>query len=527
MVCGFTKKRYLCAQLDISRKYTNTFTMRFIKQFCVLVAILATYSCDTVAQLPQNPKREFRGAWIQAVNGQWQGLGRDKMQAELTRELDALKADGINVILFQCRVEGDALYASPLEPWSRYLTGQQGTPPSPYWDPLEWMVKECHKRSMELHAWINPYRAKTKGTTALANTHYVIRHPERCFRYGDLMLFDPGLPENRRYICQVAQDIVNRYDIDGFHIDDYFYPYPEAGATIGDQATYAAYGNGLSLGDWRRQNVNLFIRELHEAIHAVKPWVKFGVSPFGIYRNQSSWAGGSRTNGLQNYDDLYADILLWVREGWVDYNVPQIYWEIGNSAADYDELIHWWSQNCTERPLIIGQDVDRTISKPDLNNPSQHQMQAKMALQRGLPGISGSCQWYARAVADDKGGYGSMLRTYYHSSPALLPEMPWIDKKAPNKVRKLTPVWTNDGYMLFWTAPKAKKEMDQARLYAVYVFPKGMKVDLENTEQIVCITPETHVLLPYSDGETKWTYVVTALDRLQNESKGVKKTVKL
>ena len=479
------------------------------------------------AQQPVAPKREFRGAWIQAVNGQWQGIGRDAMQAELTRELNALQADGINAILFQVRVEGDALYASQLEPWSRYLTGQQGTPPSPYWDPLQWMVEQCHARGMEIHAWINPYRAKTKGTTALASTHYAIQHPERCFQYQDLMIFDPGLPENRHFICQVAQDIVSRYDVDGFHIDDYFYPYPVAGVPIPDDASYLAYGQGRNRGNWRRENVNTFIRELRDAIRAVKPWVKFGVSPFGIYRNQRSWAGGSATNGTQNYDDLYADVLLWVNEGWIDYNIPQIYWEIGNKAADYDTLIRWWSENAYARPLYIGQDVERTVKATDLRNPSQNQMAAKYALQRGLPGVHGSCQWYARAVVDDKGGYGTTLRNYYHRTPALQPLMPWLDKKAPGKPRKVKAVWTEDGYMLFWTAPRGKKPMDEARLYAVYVFPKGMKIDLENMNQLVCITADTHVLLPYSNGETKWTYVVTALDRLQNESKGKKVNVKL
>ena len=473
------------------------------------------------------PKREFRGAWIQAVNGQWQGIGRDAMQAELTRELNALQADGINAILFQCRVEGDALYASQYEPWSRYLTGQQGTPPSPYWDPLQWMVEQCHARGMELHAWINPYRAKTKGTRALASNHYAIQHPERCFRYEDLMIFDPGLPENRQFICAVAQDIVSRYDVDGFHIDDYFYPYPVAGVAIPDDASYAAYGQGRDRGDWRRENVNIFIRELHDAIRAVKPWVKFGVSPFGIYRNQRSWAEGSATNGLQNYDDLYADVLLWVNEGWVDYNIPQIYWEIGNKAADYDTLIRWWSQHAHARPLYVGQDVERTIKFADLQNPTQNQMPAKYALQRGLPGIQGSCQWYARAVADDKGQYGTTLRTYYHYTPALQPEMPWIDNKAPGKVRGLKPVWTEDGYVLFWREPRAKKELDMARQYVVYRFDNSERVNLDDPSHIVAITPNTFLLLPYEDGKRKWKYVVTALDRLHNESKGKSKTVKL
>lgn len=498
-----------------------------MKHILIILIALACLTSGIVKAQQPTPKREFRGAWIQAVNGQWQGVGRTAMQAELTRELDILQADGINAILFQCRVEGDALYASTLEPWSRYLTGQQGTPPSPYWDPLQWMVDECHARSMELHAWINPYRAKTKGTTALATTHYAVKFPERCFKYEDLLIFDPGLPENRHFIVEIAKDIISRYDVDGLHIDDYFYPYPVAGVAIPDDTSYAQYGQGRNRGDWRRENVNTFIRELSEAVHAVKPWVKFGVSPFGIYRNQRSWAEGSATNGLQNYDDLYADVLKWVEEGWVDYNIPQIYWEIGNKAADYDTLIRWWSAHAHARPLYIGQDVERTVKFSDLQYPAQNQMVAKYALQRGLPGVHGSCQWYARAVADDKGGYGTALRTTYHRTPALQPEMPWLDKKAPRKPRKVTPVWTEDGYMLFWTAPKAKTPMDEARMYAVYVFPKGMKVDLNNAQQLIAITPNTFLKLPYNDGKQKWTYVVTALDRLQNESKGAKKTVKL
>ena len=463
------------------------------------------------AQAAHMPKREFRGAWIQAVNGQWQGVGRDAMQAELTRELNALQACGINAILFQCRVEGDALYASQLEPWSRYLTGQQGTPPQPYWDPLQWMVEQCHARGMELHAWINPYRAKTKGTPALATTHYAVQHPERCFAYDGLMLFDPGLPENRHFICDVARDIVSRYDVDGFHIDDYFYPYPVAGLAIPDDAAYAAYGQGRDRGDWRRENVNAFIRELHDAIRSVKPWVKFGVSPFGIYRNQRSWPEGSRTNGLQNYDDLYADVLLWVEKGWVDYNIPQIYWEIGNRAADYHELIHWWSSHAYARPLYIGQDVDRTAQKGD--------MAQKMVLQTGLPGVNGSCQWYARAVADDRGGYATALRTQYHTKPALQPAMPWIDKKAPGKVRKTKVLPTADGPVLFWTAPKGRKEMDVAKAYAVYRFLKGEHIDISKPTNLVAVTPNTYYAIPEEDINQHVTYVVTALDRLHNESK--------
>lgn len=475
----------------------------------------------------QNPKREFRGAWIQAVNGQFQNLGRDRMQAMLISQLDDLQKDGINAIFFQVRVEGDALYASQLEPWSRYLTGQQGMPPNPYWDPLQWMITQCHARGMELHAWINPYRAKTKGTTALAATHEYTRHPDRFFNYDGLFLFDPGRPENRDYICKVTCDIVSRYDVDGIHIDDYFYPYPVAGVAIPDDASYNAYGAGMNRGDWRRKNVNMFMEQMCRQIREVKPWVKFGVSPFGIYRNQRNDPKGSATNGLQNYDDLYADVLEWVRQGWVDYNIPQIYWEIGNKAADYETCIRWWSENAGQRPIFVGQDVSRTVKYPDPNNPTQHQMARKYQLQRSLPGIHGSCQWYAAAVCENPAGYQDMLRQVYHNTPALQPAMPWIDDKAPKKPRKTAIVWTEDGPVLFWTAPKAKNIMDEAHQYVVYRFGPGEKVNLDDPTHILCITKDTMLPLTYEGGETKYTYVITALDRLQNESKAAKKKVKL
>ncbi len=476
--------------------------------------------------MAQAPKREFRGAWIQCVNGQFQGMTAERMQRTLISQLDVLQRAGINAIIFQVRAEADALYQSSYEPWSRFLTGVQGK--NPGWDPLQWMIEECHKRNMELHAWINPYRAKTKSTAALSPLHPYQKHPERFVTYAGQLYFNPGMPENRQYICQIVRDIVNRYDIDALHMDDYFYPYPNPGEDFPDAPAFAQYGRGYAnKGDWRRDNVNILIKEIHETVRACKPWVKFGVSPFGIYRNQKSDPNGSKTNGLQNYDDLYADVLMWVNNGWVDYNIPQIYWEIGHKAADYDTLIRWWAKHAANRPLFIGQDVLRTVKNADLQNPAVHQLAAKMKLQRTLPGVEGSCQWYAAAVVDNPGNYRSMLERDYHRYPALQPAMPFMDDKAPSKVKKLKPVWTEDGYILFWTAPKAKGVMDEAALYVVYRFAKGEKVDLEDPSKIVTLTRNTFFQLPYEDGKTRYTYVVTALDRLHNESKAVKKKVKL
>ena len=493
-----------------------------------LLLLLVCLGSSTVFAQVRYPKREFRGAWIQCVNGQFQGMSTAQMQRTLIQQLDNLQQAGINAIIFQVRAEADALYRSSYEPWSRFLTGVQGKAPSPVWDPLQFMIDECHKRGMELHAWINPYRAKTKGTGALSPMHPANRYPGLIVRYNGQLYFDPGYPESRQYICKIVRDIVTRYDVDAIHMDDYFYPYPNPGEKFPDDISFAAYGRGFrNRDDWRRDNVNVLIKEIHETVRACKPWVKFGVSPFGIYRNQKSDPNGSNTRGLQNYDDLYADVLLWVNNGWVDYNIPQIYWEIGHPAADYDTLIRWWAKNAAARPLFIGQDVMRTVQKADVKNPNQHQMPAKYQLQRSLPTVQGSCQWYAAAVVANPGSYRDLLVQEYHKYPALVPVSPFIDKKAPDKVRKLKPVWTEDGYMLFWTAPKAKDEMDKAVQYVVYRFNKGDKINISDPSHIVKITRDTYCKLPYENGNTKYQYVVTALDRLHNESKTVRKKIKL
>ena len=465
------------------------------------------------------PKREFRGAWIQCVNGQFKGIGTEVMQKTLTYQLDELQKDGCNVIIFQVRPECDALYESQLEPWSYYLTGQQGQAPQPYWDPLAWMITQCHKRGMELHAWINPYRAKTKVAHTNAANHVVERHPERCFQYDGLTLLNPALKENRDYICDVVRDILQRYDVDGLHIDDYFYPYPVAGVAIPDAADFQANAKGFTdRNDWRRDNVNQFIQQLYETIRDTKPWVKFGVSPFGIYRNKKSDPDGSNTNGLQNYDQLYADVMLWVDKGWVDYCVPQIYWEIGNKAADYDELIHWWDRHCKNTTLVIGEDVERTAKF--------NQLARKMMLHAELPNVKGTVLWYAKAAVDNVGNYGTQLRNLYWRYPALQPTMKNIDRKAPKKPRKVKAIDVDGQQVLFWTAPKGSGWKDEAVRYAVYRFDQGERVNLDDASKLVTITGETHYELPAGAPGSRQVYAVTALDRMQNESSCQKVKVK-
>jgi len=493
----------------------------------LILIVICQYSIGKTQS--SNPKREFRGAWIQCVNGQYLGKSSEQIRQMLSSQLDTLQKCGINVILFQVRAEGDALYESAYEPWSRFLTGTQGVAPADGWDPLAWMVTECHKREMECHAWINPYRAKTKATTALAPQHAAVRHPERVFEYDGLYIFNPALPENRTYTCMVVEDILTHYDVDGIHIDDYFYPYPVKGLPLPDEAYFQADPRKFAnIDDWRRDNVNLLIRDLHYLVRSVKPWVKFGVSPFGIYRNSPTGANtkeGSATSGTQNYDDLYADILLWVKQGWVDYNIPQIYWNLGTKAADYEVLLHWWNDYCGQRPLIIGQDVERTVKGTDPHNPNAHQMRAKYNLQRSLPHIQGSCQWYAAACVNNPGNYRTVLQRDYHSTPALQPLMPFIDKKAPGKPVNVQMVKDHSGDVtLAWEAPKAKTEMDRARQYAIYRFAKGEKINLDNSANLLTITSAFSYTIPRATRGT--TILVTSLDRLHNESKPVKVKVK-
>ena len=493
---------------------------------CLCLALSGSLRAQIESQ--RYPKREFRAAWIQSVNGQFKGQDEATMKRNLINQLEALQRAGINAIIFQVRPEADALYTSQLEPWSRFLTGVQGEAPAPLWDPMQFMIEECHKRCMEFHAWINPYRVKTALANPLAANHVYHLHPEWFITYGNQLFFDPALPESRRHICMVITDILTRYDVDAIHMDDYFYPYPLKGMEFPDDASFARYGGGFdNRGDWRRSNVNLLIKQIHETVREVKPWVKFGVSPFGIYRNQKSDPLGSKTNGLQNYDDLYADVLLWAREGWIDYNIPQIYWQIGHPAADYKELVEWWAKHAEDRPLYIGQSVMNTVKNVDPANPNRNQMVAKMALQRAYQSIQGSCQWPASAVIENAGNYADALRSEYHRYPALPPVYHFIDNKAPGKVKSLKPLWMEDGYVLFWTAPKYRDEMDRAVNYAIYCFAEGEKVDLNDATRLVAVTANTFYKLPYRDGKKKYTYVVTALDRLHNESKSVKKRVKL
>lgn len=342
-----------------------------------------------------------------------------------------------------------------------------------------------------------------------------------------MILFDPGLPQSRAFICKVVQDIVSRYDVDAIHMDDYFYPYPVAGLPFPDDASFDAYGRSKGYkdnqrADWRRENVNLLVQDIKQTILRTKPWVRFGISPFGIYRNKKNTpdGSGSDTNGLQNYDDLYADITLWVQKGWIDYNIPQIYWEIGNKAADYVTLVKWWDKNANGGHLYVGQDVARTMKKDELDK--------KMAYIRSASNIQGNCFWPANEILWNTGGVANQLQEQYHRYPALIPAYTHLHDRLPKEVSGLKAEWTKEGYLLHWKAEQSDTNPELARYFVVYCFKAGEKADITNPANIVTITNKTFYLLPYEKGNDKYKYVVTAVDRFHNESKkGKTKKVKL
>ncbi len=500
-----------------------------LKQFACLFVILLFASCASKRNVSETadiqPKREFRGAWIQAVNGQFTGMTEQQMKNYLTEMLDNLQRVNVNAVMFQVRVEGDALYESRFEPWSRFLTGVQGR--SPGWDPLAFMVEECHKRNMELHAWINPYRARTKGTSMVAPNHLTKKRPGDFITYEGQVYFNPALQSNRDHICGIVRDIVARYDVDGLHIDDYFYPYPVNGKEFNDEKWFRESGQSDKAA-WRRENVNHLIYQLYRTVREVKPWVKFGVSPFGIYRNSRTWEFGSETRGLQCYDDLYADVLFWIEKGWVDYCIPQVYWEIGHSAADYEELVKWWARYAAGRPLYIGQDVNRTVNAVDATLPGGNQQITKYNMQRAQRNIQGSCFWDAASAANNVKGYRDVLENGIFRYPALLPRYTFIDNKAPAKPAGVDVIDDDGRNVLVWLLKDDAGEdiMNKPYRFVVYCFAKNERVDLENPANILAITSESYLELP-DDLKGQYIFVVTVLDRMHNESAGVRCKVKL
>ena len=386
-----------------------------------------TYGTIKNPNAPSLP-REFRGAWIATVNNiDWPskpGLPITKQKKELAELINAAARLKLNCLIFQVRPACDALYPSKLEPWSEYLTGKMGKAPSPAWDPLAYAINESHRRGLELHAWFNPYRARYKGAKGTPDPNHISRtQPTLVKTYDGYQWLDPAEPAAANHSLSVIMDVVNRYDVDGIHIDDYFYPYPDSERTsFPDEISWKKSNSKLSRKDWRRMHINSFIKRIHNEIHKVKPYVKFGISPFGIWRPGYP----EQIKGLDAYDELYADARLWLRKGWMDYCAPQLYWRIDDRDQSYPILMQWWhEQNPKGRHLWPGNNSAKVNPWP------ASEITKQIELTRKHQGATGNIHWNLSTLAKNRGNLGTQLITRTYTQPALVPASKWLDSSAP------------------------------------------------------------------------------------------------
>ncbi len=388
---------------------------------------------------PPTPQREFRGAWIATVaNIDWPsapGLTAYEQKAELRQLLDRLVAMNMNAVILQVRPAADAFYASAYEPWSWYLSGKMGQPPSPYYDPLEFAVAEAHARGLELHAWFNPFRAGHRTfTDTFSPDHITVQRPDLVVQYGEQFWLDPGMADAREHSLRVMLDVVRRYDLDGIHMDDYFYPYPvndDNGRRIAFPDTLSwqiarQKGASVSREDWRRQNINTFVETLYGEVKAIKPWVKVGLSPFGIWR--PGYPEGVR--GLDAYNQIYADARLWLQEGWIDYLSPQLYWEINSSGQRYADLYSWWRrQNLKGRHVWPGNAIYRVES----HNWPTSEIINQVKLTRADASYPGNVLFSMRILDENVRGLSDRMTRELYNKQALVPPMPWLGNKPLNR----------------------------------------------------------------------------------------------
>jgi uncharacterized lipoprotein YddW (UPF0748 family) len=392
-----------------------------------LITILFTFFILNTTAQQVAVKPELRAVWIATItNIDWPDsptIDSYEQKLQFIKLLDMHQRNGMNAIVMQIRPSTDAFYPSAFEPWSQWLTGIQGQAPVPYYDPLEFMITETHKRGMEFHAWMNPYRAVFNiYTSSITPTHITNIHPEWFVTYGDKKYFDPGNKEVQQYVTSIVKDVVTRYNIDAIHFDDYFYPYPIAGKEFPDKESFLKYGNGLKKADWRRSNVDSIIHMLYLVIKQQNNKCQFGISPFGVWRNADrDPVNGSNTAGLANYDDLYADILLWLKKGWIDYVAPQLYWEFGPRSVGYEVLVDWWSKHTYGKNCYIGLGIYRAGSNQAWRDKTLLPRQIEKL--RATPNIQGMIFYSSKSFEKNLNGWSDSLRLNYFNIPAPAPKI--------------------------------------------------------------------------------------------------------
>lgn len=469
----------------------------------------------------------MRAAWIATVNNiDWPstaGLDADEQKKELCAMLDKLRALNFNAIFIQIRPTADAFYVSKLEPWSAHLTGRQGSAPIPFYDPLEFIVEQAHARCIEVHAWLNPYRVSMNASPSeLHPKHIFFRQRELFVEYGGKFYFNPAYDQTREFLNRVVADVVERYDIDAVHFDDYFYPYRVAGKDFPDNAEFEMFPRGFAKNqkaDWRRNNVNLIIKELSETIKKIKPWVEFGISPFGVWRNQNVDPKGSPTRaGMTNYDDLYADILKWLQEGTIDYVVPQLYWEIGRKNLDYIDLLQWWSENSFGRNLYIGMFASGLGVNKGAAWHNGNELARQLRLNREQERVSGSAFYSAAPMLKNPLGLVDSLKLTFFNTPALVPVNSKTVGTPSVKPKKLRLANRENGIFLTWeTSPSEGAQ--QPSFYVVYALPKNGNLG----EARYFFTAEKSFEITDVAGLSgEFEFAVSAVNRLKQESEPVK-----
>lgn len=461
----------------------------------------------------------MRGVWVSSIaNIDWpskQGLSTAELKNEINTIIDRMAAMNMNCIFLQVRPSADALYNSHLEPWSAYLTGVQGVAPTNF-DPLSYWIERAHRKGIELHAWINPFRATTGNNQPTAINHVTQAHPEWIIEYENKAYIDPGNKEAREYICNVIEDITSRYNIDGLHIDDYFYPYPAAGKFFNDTASYNAYNpESLSLAAWRRSNINTFIHDANSTIKNIKPWVAFGVSPFGVWRNKKDDPRGSATTaGTTAYEGLNADILEWIDKKWVDYVIPQIYWETTHPAANFNTLADWWA-NQRGASIYIGHGIYKINNGTETwNDPDE--MARQMDKVRKTKNLDGSVFFSYKQFNRNINGFDSLLAHHYYTTKALVPPTIKNNIKTTYNIRL-----TKKRHILRWNSENS----DNIRFYIVYRHTKKDNFNKNNSNFIVDITDKNLFVVEAGEKRMKYYYRVAPIDKYGQEmetSKAVK-----
>ncbi|MFF5390370.1 glycoside hydrolase family 10 protein [Streptomyces sp. NPDC013012] len=473
--------------------------------------------------------RQMRGLWIASVvNIDWPsrtGLDAAAQRAEFVRLADEALAWGFNALFVQIRPTADAFWPSPLEPWSQWLTGAQGKDPG--YDPLGFMVETAHERGLAFHAWFNPYRVSMQpDPSALVPEHPARVHPEWCVSYGGKLYYDPGVPAARRFCQEAMLDAVRRYDIDGVHFDDYFYPYPVAGSDFPDEETFRTYGAGhADKAAWRRHNVDLMVREMRDAVRAVRPDALFGISPFGVWRNATTDPRGSRTAAFQSYDGLHADTRGWVERGWLDYVAPQVYWHIGLPVADYGVLAPWWAEvvRGTDTELWIGQAVYKSGAA---GQPAPWQdgkeLTRHLTLNTTLPDVGGDLFFSAKDVrADRVGDFAAMRAAHWHRPvlgplPTRLAEGP-LPRRPTVEVRRDA----HTGTACLHIRAGAPGRKDVPFRYAVYRFPRdpGHRPEGEHASLMAVIPGGRQAVYDDPGAPGGCWYAVSAIDRVQRQGR--------